>query len=80
MPRYAFHVFAGEVQAGPTETLLEEHATEALAKHAARKLAEDRNNPVDLAVDDGTEWDRAYIGTAHPWPQALGGTAFGRLE
>lgn len=80
MPRYAFHVFGGASLEGPTEVLTAEHTTEALARHAARKLAEDRGNPVDLALDDGTEWDRAYIGTAKPWPQPLGGTAFERVE
>ncbi len=80
MTRYAFHVFGGASLAGPTEVLTQEHASEAMARHAARELAEARGHPVDLALDDGTDWDRAYIGTAQPWPQPLGGTAFGRLE
>ena len=79
-PRYVFYVFGGESLAGPTETITQDFASEALARHAARQLAEDRGHPVDLALDDGTDWDRAYIGTAQPWPQALGGTAFERLD
>lgn len=79
MARFVFHVFKEQLSAGPTEVLTGEHATLAAAKAAAKRLAKENDSPVDLAYDDGREWDRAYIGTAQPF-DALMGTHFGRLD
>lgn len=76
---FAFHVFREDFSAGPSEVLSAEHASVALAKAAAKRLAKETDSPVDLAYGDGREWDAAYIGTAQPYPDQMGGAHFGRL-
>lgn len=79
MAGFVFHVYRDHFSVGPTEVRNADHATVALAKAAAKRLAQETDSPVDLAHDDGRAWDASYIGTAQPMG-ALSATHFSRLD
>ena len=79
MISFAFHIFGEHMSVGPTEVRCASFASLALAKAAAKRIAQETDSPVDLAYDDGRPWDASYVGTAQPLG-ALSATHFGRLD